>query len=161
MNGSERRDFVRGHRVCVFGFGRREHGPSQSVVYYVMDGDDLLVSTMNGRAKAKAVRRNPKISLCILDENWPLTYLLLYGTAHIEPDENAELLKKICEVMAGEPIPESKRRELVAMAERENRVRVRVTPYQTFESPPRHVYKPDDIDDLTHGYGATLPWDAA
>lgn len=160
MNGRERREFVRKHRTCVFGFGRKEHGPSMSVVYYVMDGDDLLVSTMEGRAKAKAIRRDQPVSLCILNENWPLSYLLVFGRARIEPDENAELLKRICEVMAEGQIPETKRAELIDMAERERRVRVRITPYATFETPPRHVYKPDDIDELTHGYGANLPWDA-
>jgi hypothetical protein len=38
---------------------------------------------------------------------------------------------------------------------------LRITPYSTFESPPRHVYTPDDIEGLTHGLGASLPWDAA
>ena len=28
----------------------------------------------------------------------------------------------------------------------------------TFETPPRHVGTPDDLEDLTHGYGETLPW---
>jgi hypothetical protein len=51
-----------------------------SIVYYVMDGDDMLVSTMADRAKARAVRRNGEVSLCVLDENWPVTYLVVYGT---------------------------------------------------------------------------------
>ena len=51
-----------------------------TVVYYVLDGDDLLISTMAARAKTLAVQRNPKVSLCILDEQWPLTYLQVYGT---------------------------------------------------------------------------------
>lgn len=161
MNGQERRDFVRKHRTCVFGYGRKEHGPSMSVVYYVMDGEDILVSTMEGRAKGKAVKRNPRISLCILDENWPLTYLQVYGeVVSVEPDENADLLKRICEVMAEGPVSEEKRAELVDMAEREKRVRLRIKPYATFETPPRHVYKDEDIDTLTHGYGANLPWDS-
>ena len=46
MNGAERRDFVRSHRTAVFGYPRKEHGPSLSCVYYVMDGDDILVSSM-------------------------------------------------------------------------------------------------------------------
>lgn len=144
----------------MFGYGRKDHGPSMSVVYYVLDGNDLLISTMDGRAKAKAIRRNPKISIAVLDENWPLSYLVLYGTAKIEPDTNANLLMKICEVMAEGPIPETKRNELVKMAEEEQRVQVRFTPYATFHSPPRHVHKPDDIDTLTHDYGANLPWGA-
>jgi hypothetical protein len=39
------------------------------------DGDDLLVSTMHDRAKAKAVARQGKVSLCVLDERWPFSYL--------------------------------------------------------------------------------------
>jgi len=55
MNQTERRAFVEAHRTCIFGFQRKEGPPSMSVVYYVVDGDDLLISTMADRAKAKAV----------------------------------------------------------------------------------------------------------
>lgn len=37
----------------------------------------------------------------------------------------------------------------------------RVTPYMTFETPPRHVYKPDDVVGLTHWMGSSLPWNAS
>jgi hypothetical protein len=33
-----------------------------TVVYYVMDGDDMLISTMAERAKAKAVQRDPRVT---------------------------------------------------------------------------------------------------
>ena len=42
MNGAERREFVRNHRTCVFGYGRKAHGPSMPCVYYVMNGDDIV-----------------------------------------------------------------------------------------------------------------------
>ncbi|HEY1738608.1 MAG TPA: pyridoxamine 5'-phosphate oxidase, partial [Acidimicrobiia bacterium] len=59
MNPEERRAFVREHRTAVFGYGRAEHGPAMSIVYYVMEPDDtILVSTMRDRAKAKAVGRS-------------------------------------------------------------------------------------------------------
>ena len=60
MDRIERREFVRKHRTCVFGYNRKADGPAMTVVYYVMDGDDLLISTMAARAKALAVQRNPK-----------------------------------------------------------------------------------------------------
>jgi hypothetical protein len=57
-----------------------------SVVYYVMDGNDrILVSTMRERGKAKAVARNPRVSLGVLDEQWPLSYLLVYATVDVDP----------------------------------------------------------------------------
>src|SRR5882757_4830111 len=65
MLPSERRSFVRTHRTCIFGYARRADGPSMSVVYYVpTDGDELLISTMAGRAKAKTAVRSGKVSLC-------------------------------------------------------------------------------------------------
>jgi PPOX class probable F420-dependent enzyme len=160
MNGEERRDFVRTHRTAIFGYARAADGPSMSCVYYVMDGDDILVSTMLGRAKAHAVGRNPKVSLCVLDENWPPTYLLVYGDARIEEEGGEDMLIRICELMAEQPMPESERQDLIRLAREERRVVVRITPYATFESPPRHVYTPDDVASLSHGYGANLPWNA-
>lgn len=159
MDAKERREFVRSHRTAVFGYGRKAHGPSMSCVYYTMDGDDILVSTMLERAKAKAVQRNPKISLCILDENWPPTYLLVYGDAVIE-DGGDEQLIRIVELMAEQPMPEAEKVELRKLAVEEQRVVVRMKPEYTFESPPRHVYNPDDVETLMHDYGASIPWNA-
>jgi len=160
MNGAERRDFVRNHRTAVFGYGRKAHGPSMSCVYYVMDGDDILVSTMIGRGKEKAVRRNGKVSLCVLDEKWPPTYILVYGDAKIEERGGDELLIKIVELMAEKEMPEKERADLRVLARKEKRVVVRIKPETTFETPPRHVYQPEDVKALTHWYGNTLPWNA-
>jgi PPOX class probable F420-dependent enzyme len=161
VNGEERRAFVRSNRTCIFGYERKSGPPSMSVVYYVMDGDDLLISTMADRAKAKAVQRNPEVSLCILTETWPFTYLLLYGRARVEREGVVDLMLRIGELMSGEKIPDAARPAVEAMAERERRVLVRVTPVATFETPPKHLNAGDDGSKLTHGLGATLPWDAA
>lgn len=160
MNAEERRHFVDRHRTCVFGYARKNGPPSMSIVYYVMDGNDLLVSTMRDRAKAKAVRRNPEVSLCVLDESWPVTYLVVYGEAVVEedPDASVELMMKVGELMSGQKLPDSARPGVAAMAEKEGRVVIRVTPKQTFETPPKHLYAGDDGSKLDHGLGSTLPW---
>ena len=160
MNQEERRRFVRDHRTCVFSYERKKGPPSMSIVYYVMDGDDMLVSTMADRAKARAVQRNPQISLCVLDEKWPVTYLVVYGEARIETDPDAivDLMMKVGELMSGEKIPDAARPAVKAMAEKEKRVIVRVTPVDTFETPPKHLYAGDDGSRLQHGLGAALPW---
>ena len=83
----ERRFFVRTHPTCVFGYGRRLDGPAMSVVHYIpADNDDLLVATMADRAKAKAVARNGKVSLCVIDETWPFAYLQVHCDAVIDYD---------------------------------------------------------------------------
>src|SRR6266705_3194458 len=124
MTAEERRGFVRAHRTCVFGYGRRHDGPSMTIVYYVMDGDDILVSTMAERGKAKAVRRNPKISLCVLDEKWPPTYLQVYCDGWVETDfePTVDLMMRIAGVMAGQPMPDAVRPMVAEGARREGRV---------------------------------------
>src|SRR5271167_656608 len=141
MTAEERREFVRAHRTCVFGYGRKHDGPSMTIVYYVMDGDDILVSTMAERGKAKAVRRNPKVSLCVLDEKWPPTYMQVYCDASVQLDLDAatDLMMRIAGVMAGQAMPESARATIREKSIEEKRVVLRLRPYQTFETPPRHV----------------------
>jgi PPOX class probable F420-dependent enzyme len=160
MDADKRRQFVRDHRTCIFGYTRREHGPAMTVVYYVMDGDDILVSTMEARSKAKAVDRDPHVSLCVLDEHWPLTYLQVYGTAVVDrdPELAAEVLTRVVGLMAGEEVPAERRPQIAQLARDEQRVVLRVRPYATFETPPRHVRKMSDIDTLTHFTSTSMPW---
>jgi hypothetical protein len=131
-----------------------------SIVYYVMDGNDILVSTMSARGKAKAVRRNSKVSLCVLDEKWPPTYIVVYCDAQVETDDDAvtDLAMKIAGLMAGKPMPDSVRPMVAAGAKKENRVVLRLRPYATFYTPPRHVNSAADLPSLTHEVSASIPW---
>jgi hypothetical protein len=164
MLPSERREFVRTHRTCVFGYGRRLDGPAMSIVYYVpADNGDLYVATMAELAKAKAVARDGTISLCVLDETWPFAYLQVYCDAVIEDDDETliDVMMAVAERMSGEPLAAELRPAIKAVAEQENRVLVRCRPYETFVTPPRHLYRNDQEEPLTHWVSASMPWDAA
>ena len=163
MLPSERRLFVRTHRTCVFGYRRRADGPAMSVVYYVPTTDDeLLVSTMAGRGKARAVHRDGKVSLCVLDESWPFTYLQVYADAVIDRDPSlvVDVMMAIGERMSGEPLGEEARPFVEAMAVEEERVVIRCRPYQTFAQPPRHLHSNDQEERITHWVSSAVPWNA-
>ena len=166
MTPAARRKFVREHRTAIFGYGRKDHGPAMTVLYYIMDGDDLLISTMLARGKAKAVQRNPKVSLCVLDENWPPTYITLFCDATIDatvssdPDAVADLLLRVLELMAGRELDPSARAHAREMAIKEDRVVVRLKPYASFMTPPRHITGEQDLENLTHWTSSSLPWNA-
>ena len=158
-----RREFVAEHRTAVFGYPRRDDGPSMSVVYYVMDGDErILVSTMRDRGKAKAVARNPRVSLCVLDEQWPLSYLLVYATVEVDPglDKATDLMMRISEVMAGHPMPPEARADAEEMCRREDRVVLTLSPYATFRTPPRHVREATDLRGSPIGPARACPGEA-
>src|SRR5260370_38944080 len=91
MDHDQRRQFVKDHRTCIFGYARKDVGPAMTVLYYVTDGDDILISSMEERAKGKAVERNPHVSICVLDENWPPTYLQVFVQATIDRDPDVLL----------------------------------------------------------------------
>lgn len=131
-----------------------------TVVYYVMDGDDLLISTMAARGKPRAVERDGRVSLCVLDESWPVTYLQVYGQAAVERDRElaVDVLTRVIALMADQPVPAGRRPQIEQMVDDEQRVVIRVTPYATFETPPRHVWQMSDIDTLTHHTSTSMPW---
>ena len=122
MLPSERREFVRTHRTCVFGTPRRSDGPAMSVVYYVpTDTDELLVSTMSDRGKARSVARDAKVSLCVLDETWPFRYLQVYcdGTVDDDPELVIDVMMAVGGRMSGEPLGDDARPFVAAMAAEE------------------------------------------
>lgn len=163
MLASERRAFVRTHRTCVFGTARRADGPAMSVVYYVpTTGDELLVSTMRGRGKARSIARSPKASLCVLDEAWPFSYLQVYCDATVDDDPElvVDVMMAVAGRMSGEPLAEDTRPFVAAMAEQEDRVVLRCRPYETFAQPPRHLHRNDQEERVTHWISARMPWDA-
>lgn len=160
---SERREFVNTHRTCLFGFARKADGPAMSVVYYIpTDTGELLVSTMRARGKAKAVRRSPKVSLCVLDENWPFSYLQVYCDATVDedPDLVVDTMMAVAGRMSGEALGEEARPFVQAMADEEDRVVLRCRPYETFAQPPRHLHENDQDEQITHWVSASVPWDA-
>jgi PPOX class probable F420-dependent enzyme len=133
----QHREFLTGHRLCVVGVARRRGPPSLSPVYYVMDGDDLLISTTASRAKAKLIRKNPEVSVCVLHEQPPFPYLTIFGQGRIEEDGAAELLARLGEAISGRPVPPEAREALETRARQESRVVLRVTPERFFSTPSR------------------------
>ena len=161
MTPEQRRQFVLEHRTAIFGYNRARHGPAMSIVYYSADPDEIVVSTMAARAKAKAVARNPKVSLCVLDEQWPPSYLQVYCDAVIDTDFDfvVDVMIRIAGVMAGTPMSEDLRPMVEEGARAENRVAIRLRPYATFYTPPLHVHtEADSGPGLLHETSASGPW---
>jgi Pyridoxamine 5'-phosphate oxidase len=161
MNPDERRRFVGEHRTAIFGYSRKQDGPAMSIVYYCLEQNEILVSTMAERAKAKAVARSPKVSLCVLDELWPPSYLQVYCDAVLDTDFESvvDVMMLIAGVMAGTPMSQDIRPMVAEGARQEKRVALRLRPYATFYTPPRHVHSEADIGPgLVHETSASIPW---
>jgi PPOX class probable F420-dependent enzyme len=128
MPTEEQRAFLERHRLAIVGLDRRAGPPHLTPVYYALDGDDIVISTTSSRWKARAVRRNPRVSLCVLGEAPPFPYLLVYGRGEIEEQGAVDVMMRIGERMTGNPVPESARPAVEERARKEGRVVLRVRP---------------------------------
>ncbi|MEV0845758.1 PPOX class F420-dependent oxidoreductase [Streptomyces sp. NPDC049954] len=76
--------------------------PASSVVWYGLDGDDLVVSSQEGRLKVRNARERPGVSLCVYDPAAPETsYVEVRGTASVEEDEGRALAVRLAERYTG------------------------------------------------------------
>ncbi len=89
-----------------------------------------------------------------------MTYLQVYGDATLEEDfgQAVDVLRRVIDLMAEKNVTSAKMPEIERMAREENRVVIRIRPYATFATPPRHVYQAGDIDTLTHFTSSSQPW---
>jgi len=55
--------------------------PQQTVMWYLIEGDELLFNTKRGRVKDQNLSRDPRVSLCIEDG---YRYITIRGTARMD-----------------------------------------------------------------------------
>ncbi len=130
--------FVAANRLCVLGWNRSgdaTEGPPLTPVFYVTDGDDVVISITEDRAKTRALRRDPAISVCVLSEEMPYPYVTVFGDARIEQEQAFEVMARVVESM-GRPLDDDRRQALKERAERERRVVLRVTPQRSVSNLP-------------------------
>ena len=86
--------------------------------------------------------------------------MVVYCEAKVEMEETAviDLMMRIAGVMAGNPMPEAVRPMVAEGARREGRVVLRLRPYATFYTPPRHVNSAADLPTLTHETSGSIAW---
>ena len=76
--------FLRPRHQAVFATTRGDGRPQLSPVTCGLNSDDrIVVSTYPERAKARNVRRNPLVSVCVMSEGWSDPYIQVDGTARV------------------------------------------------------------------------------
>ena len=72
MIGTPEQDaFISANRWAVVTSMRADGTPTNSVIFYAREGDELIFSTTESRLKAKTIRNNPNVAITVLDEGAP------------------------------------------------------------------------------------------
>ncbi|MCC0097044.1 PPOX class F420-dependent oxidoreductase [Streptomyces flavotricini] len=76
-------------------------GPQSSVVWVARDGDELLISTEQGRRKQRNIARDARVGLTVFDTANPFVYVEIRGTATVTEDTGREVAVLIAEQYMG------------------------------------------------------------
>ncbi|HEX6678789.1 MAG TPA: PPOX class F420-dependent oxidoreductase [Actinomycetes bacterium] len=88
MGEQERLRFLsEGTRTAKLATVRADGSPHVVPIWFVLDDDGALVFNVDGGSlKAKALKRDPRVSLCVDDQTPPYSFVLLEGTAEVSYD---------------------------------------------------------------------------
>jgi len=74
-------------RTAKLATTRQDGSPHVSPVWMDLDDDGSIVFTTHGSSlKARAIRRDPRVCLCVDDERPPFAYVIVEGTAAVSED---------------------------------------------------------------------------
>jgi PPOX class probable F420-dependent enzyme len=77
--------------------------PQTSLLWATYDGDDLLLSTIVGRAKERNWRRDPRVSVLFFDPATPYGYVEVRGYVELTTDGGPELIQRLSQLYTGGP----------------------------------------------------------
>lgn len=78
-----------GTRTGVLGFTASDGRPLAAPVWFALDGDEVVFNTGGDTAKGRAIRRDPRVVLCVDLPAPPYAFVQVQGVATTseEPDE--------------------------------------------------------------------------
>jgi PPOX class probable F420-dependent enzyme len=95
------REFLDAPHPAVLSTLNPDGSPQASVVWIGRDGDDVLVSSTAGLRKERNIRRDPRVSLTVIDRDEPLRSLGIRGTATVAEDTGRALAFRLAEEYEG------------------------------------------------------------
>jgi PPOX class probable F420-dependent enzyme len=88
MTAAERREFLLGRaRTASLATVRADGRPHVAPIWFDLDGETLVFTTGEDTVKGRNMARDPRVSLCIDDEDPPFHFVLIDGTADLTPDD--------------------------------------------------------------------------
>ena len=78
------RKFLQDKRFAVVGTKNPDGSPHLAVMWYLLDGDDIVVNSAQGRIKDRNLAADPRISVLVEDE---YRWIRIDGRATVERDQ--------------------------------------------------------------------------
>jgi PPOX class probable F420-dependent enzyme len=79
--------FLRGRHVAVLTTINADGTPLQTPIWYLCRDGLIYIRTSSHSAKARNIRRDPRVSLCAQDERPPYRGVTVTGAASVQPEQ--------------------------------------------------------------------------
>jgi PPOX class probable F420-dependent enzyme len=105
MNRQEAIEYIASNNRGVLATIKQDGRPQLSHIAYTLDDDGLIkISVTQDRAKTKNARRDPRVSLNVIGDNW-YQYVVVEGMAGFIENDPLPALRHVYERVAGKPHP--------------------------------------------------------
>lgn len=115
------REFLQQPRFAVVGTINSDGSPQQTVLWFVLEDNTIVMNTTASRQKTRNLERDPRVSICVPDG---YRYVVLSGRAELV--ENREQSQKDIEHLAIRYLGEQTGRARMAEFSQQQRVSIRV-----------------------------------
>ncbi|MYR08274.1 TIGR03618 family F420-dependent PPOX class oxidoreductase [Gordonia sp. SID5947] len=103
---------------CVMATLRSDGAPVSAATWYLLDGERVLLSMDNGRVRLEHLRRDPRVTLTVLDdESWYTHVTLLGRVVEFRDDEGLVDIDRISRLYTGGAYPDRERPRTTAVVE--------------------------------------------
>jgi PPOX class probable F420-dependent enzyme len=118
--------FLNDQRLAVLGTIRADGRAQLTPVYFAWDGRLLYLSITKTRAKYHNIKRDPRVTLCVLQDTPPYQAVTIYGRAEIEEEDIVDRTIDVVHKFRGHT--DMDRDAFEAELRRQQRVVARITP---------------------------------
>lgn len=122
LTGEQVAQLRTGHVFGAVATLKQDGMPQTSIVWVHTDGEHVIFNTRNDRAKAKHLRRDPRVSIAVFDPDEVYDYFEVEGTAELVVEGADEQIHEMSRKYTGKDFHTP-----------ENRVVVKVKPARVFE----------------------------
>ena len=81
---------------------RRDGSPHMTPVWHLVDGDEVVIAIGRETVKARNVRDNPFVALCVAADASPQPWVLVNGAAHVSEERVEEVVRAVSVHYLGE-----------------------------------------------------------
>ncbi|MEO6501940.1 MAG: PPOX class F420-dependent oxidoreductase [Jatrophihabitantaceae bacterium] len=88
--------------IVVVATSNTDGSPQTSVMWATYEGDELLLSTIQGRKKETNWLKDPRVSVLILDREDPYHYVEVRGSVSMSTEGGPELIERLSQAYTGQ-----------------------------------------------------------